>query len=59
MTALCVLALGAGGCGQNNAASFQNQTYTTPVGTYPVSVNITDTNKVTHSVTLNVQVNSQ
>jgi len=59
LVALCVVAMGAGGCGRNNAASFQNQTYITPVGTYPVTVSLTDTNNVTHSVTLNVQVNSQ
>jgi hypothetical protein len=59
LLALCALAIGAGGCGQINAASFQNQTYVTPAGTYPVAVGITDTNNVTHTVTLNVQVNSQ
>ena len=59
LAALCLLAMGAGGCGRNNAASFQDQTYITPTGTYPVTVSITDTNNVTHSVTLNVQVNSQ
>jgi sugar lactone lactonase YvrE len=59
LAVLCAFAVGLGGCGQTNAASSQNQTYITPVGTYPMTVSFTDSNKVTHSVTLNVQVNTQ
>jgi len=59
MAALFVFTLGTGGCGRNNAATFQNSTYITPVGTYTVSVNVTDPSGLTHSVPLNVQVNSQ
>jgi hypothetical protein len=53
---LCLLTLGAGGCAQTNAATFQNHTYTTPAGTYPITVTLTDSNGDTHSITLNVQV---
>jgi hypothetical protein len=59
MVFLCALVTGLAGCGQNNAASSQNQTYVTPVGVYPVAVNFTDSNGITHSATLNVQVNTQ
>jgi hypothetical protein len=59
MVILCALVTGLGGCGRNNAASSQNQTYVTPVGAYAMTVNFTDTNMITHSVLLNVQVNSQ
>ncbi len=54
IAALCILAAGAGGCGSQTSL-----TYITPIGTYPVTVSITDSNNVTHAVTLNVQVNSQ
>jgi len=57
--ALTVLAFGASGCGQTNAASTQDTTYTTPIGSYPITVTLTDTNNVSHAVIITVQVNSQ
>lgn len=54
IVALCILAVGASAC-----ASQGTFTYITPVGTYPVTVALTDANNVTHPITLNVQINGQ
>jgi hypothetical protein len=52
---LAMLTAGITGCGDKTPAYSEN-TFTTPDGTYPITLTVTDTNKISHSAVFNITV---